>query len=97
MKKTILLTLLAIISINSQANDDSKNNWEKVKGKVLSDLLYKDGGKLISAQNSYYSGHYVLYHVMVNNTLFKCADELDDSPVNDGVSDETNCYKLVSK
>ena len=80
--------------MSSQADDATKNIWEEVKGKVLSDLLYKDGGKIITADEKYFSGHYIVYHVMVGKTLFKCTDELDDHPVDDGRAEKSNCYKL---
>ena len=97
MKKLALFTLLIFMFANSQASEDLKNNWEELKGKVLSDILYKDGGEIVSVQTNYFSGHYMIYHLMVKSVLFKCTDELDEHPVDDGRAKKSNCYKLTNK
>jgi hypothetical protein len=96
MKKIAIILLSTVFSFSVIA-EGKLNNWEEVKDKSLSDLLYGEDGKIVSVQNFYHSGHYILYHIMSNNILFKCTDELEDTPVDDGKAETSNCYKLKGK
>lgn len=93
MKRILTFIVLGLISTISY----SKNIWEEIKDKDLSDLLYSENGQIISTQHGYAYGHFMLYHIMVNNKLYKCTDKLDDIPVDDGKAESTNCYRLKNK
>ena len=95
MKAIVLSVFLIFIGATSYAKSEPKNNWKEAEGKILSDLIYSEGGKIITSQHGYKSGHYILYHVMAKKVLYKCMDDLDNDPVDDGIADSSKCWQLM--